>query len=286
MSTYLPHPGAKPKCPHCDQRGFVIRPVGERAEAQVCECVQTCPKCRDTGWVSTTDDMRGPKGRCDCQHVQRRMRLYAAANIPARHYNSRLANFEIDGPLQMMAVQAGMDFLTRFRPGEPTRGLVFHGNVGRGKTHLLCALVGELILEHGVSARFVEFSHLVADLKVAFERKSGAADVLEQLVEVDVLAIDELGKGRNTEFEGTVVDEVVSRRYNSNTPLLGTTNYTPGAASGFANANLARPQATAPMLSDRLGERVYSRIKEMCDFVPVQGEDFRQRSTRPKRRPR
>jgi len=121
---------------------------------------------------------------------------------------------------------------------------------------------------------------------VAFERGSGAADVLSPLVDVDVLAIDELGKGRNTEFEGTVVDEVVSRRYNANTTLLGTTNYEPGPSTGYGSANLSRPGSTAPRLVDRLGDRVYSRIEEMCDFVGVQGDDYRLRGRRQPRRAR
>lgn len=290
MNAYLPHPGATSGCSHCSQRGFVVKPEGERAVAVECACIQgpgpKCPVCRDTGWVSETEDIRGPKKRCDCQFVQRRMRLYAQANIPARHANSRLTTFQVASPSQQLALGAAMQFLSNFRPGVPSRGLVLYGDVGRGKTHLLCALVGELILEHGVSARFVEFSHLVADLKVAFERGSGAADVLGNLVSVDVLAIDELGKGRNTEFEGTVVDEVVSRRYNANTTLLGTTNFEPGPSSGFSSANLSRPDRTAPRLVDRLGDRVYSRIEEMCDFVGVQGQDFRLRDRRPARRAR
>ena len=68
------------------------------------------------------------------------------------------------------------------------------------------------------------FSHLLADLKSGFDRGVGASSLLDPLVQVDVLAIDELGKGRNTEFEGTVLDELVSRRYNAAAPIIGTTN--------------------------------------------------------------
>ncbi len=98
-------------------------------------------------------------------------------------------------------------------------------------------------------------------------------DVAPLVVKVEVLAIDELGKGRNTEFEGTIVDELVSRRYNAGKPILGTTNYEPEAARGLAAPNLAG--GAAPSLPDRVGPRVYSRLEEMCDFVEVPGEDFR-----------
>lgn len=277
MTPYVSHPGAQSRCSTCSGRGYVVRPRGEYAAAVLCECVGRCPSCQDTGWVSANDDPRGPKTRCTCQLVHRRRHLFDQAHIPARHAESTLSSFQIQGPSHQIAIAAAMGFLQNFRPDAPSRGLILYGEVGRGKTHLLCAIVRELVLEHGVSARFTEFSHLVADLKVAFERGAGAADVLSQNVSVDVLAIDELGKGRNTEFEGTVVDEVVSRRYNANTTMLGTTNYEPGPSTGHVTANLSRPGNTRPRLVDRLGDRVYSRIEDMCDFVAVQGEDFRLR---------
>lgn len=205
------------------------------------------------------------------------MRLLGDARIPARHAASTLQTFVPTSPQQAQLLHRCVTYLSAYKPGQPNRGLVLHGEVGRGKTHLVCALLRELALEHGVTVRFVEFSHLVQDLKVAFERGGGAAALFDPLVGVDVLAIDELGKGRNTEFEGTVVDEVVSRRYNANATVLATTNYGPGPSTGFGTANLTSPRKTAPRLVDRLGDRVYSRLEETCDFYDVVGDDYRQR---------
>ena len=167
-------------------------------------------------------------------------------------------------------------FLENYQAGHENRGLVLHGAVGRGKTHLLVALVRDLIFRYGITARFIEFSHLVGDLKAGFDVGRGTHSLLDPLVRVDVLAVDELGKGRNTEFEGTVVDELVSRRYNSAGTILATTNYRPGQATGHGVGNLAQPKKTEPMLTDRVGDRVYSRLREMCDFVECKGDDWRE----------
>jgi DNA replication protein DnaC len=279
MTPYLAHPGAQPDCAECRGAGVAVVPDGERARARPCACVRACPRCDGTGWVAADPtDRRGPRRRCVCAVISRRMSLFDEAFIPARHAGSTLASFTTNSKEQNLLLGRTMRYPREFRPGEPNRGLVLYGDVGRGKTHLTCALVRELVLEHGVSARFIEFSHLVQDLKVAFERGEGAADLLDPLVRVEVLAIDELGKGRNTEFEGTIVDEVVSRRYNAERVLIATTNYAPGPSSGFATANLAQPARTAPRLVDRLGPRVYSRLEEMCEFLEVTGEDYRQRN--------
>ncbi len=277
MSRYIHHPGSSDSCKICRGTGHVIRPVGEAAQAVLCTCVTRCTKCDDTGWIPATDDLRGPRKRCLCAHAKRRMQLFDDAHIPARHAASTLARFEPTSRQQAQVLNRATTYLASYQPGQPNRGLVLHGDVGRGKTHLLCSLIRELTLEHGVSARFVEFSHLVQDLKVAFERGGGAADLFDPLVRVDVLAIDELGKDRNTEFEGTVVDEVVSRRYNADATILASTNYEPGPSSGRTSPNLTQPKATAPRLVDRLGARVYSRLEEMCDFFSVVGDDYRQR---------
>ena len=96
--------------------------------------------------------------------------------------------------------------------------------------------------------------------------------MLTELAEVEVLAIDELGKGRLSDWELTIIDEVVSRRYNAMgcTPLA-TTNYVPGNSNGRSAPNLSTTQTSGQTLGDRVGDRVYSRLLQLVDFVEVAG---------------
>jgi DNA replication protein DnaC len=146
------------------------------------------------------------------------------------------------------------------------------------------------VLRRGTTARFVEFTHLLTDLKLSFEGRGDSASLVEPLYKVDVLLIDELGKGRCTEFEHTVLDDLVSRRYNAGLTILATTNFDPKLpATGQPVANLARatgPDGAAalrPSLRDRVDPRVFSRLQEMCDFLPVSGPDHREQAGRPRR---
>jgi DNA replication protein DnaC len=212
--------------------------------------------------------------------VLARLSAFDAIGIPARHADSTLVSFVPQNREQTAVVGQISTYLGAFEPGRENRGLVLYGDVGRGKTHLMVALLRDLVLRHGVTARFVEFSHLLADLKSGFDVGRGAASVIDPLVAVGVLGIDELGKGRNTEFEGTVVDELVSRRYNAARPIIATTNYAPEAATGRARPSLAAAQlgtAPPPTLVDRIGDRVFSRLRETSDFVPLKGADYRAR---------
>jgi len=274
------HPGSDPDCPLCGGLGAVVVRAGEHAQALQCECIGVCPQCRDTHWVAVGEGAHARRGHCPCTALDRRLERFNNAKIPARHSQSTRANFKPTEARQAAALVAVSAWLDNYRPGEENRGLVLHGAVGRGKTHLMIAMLRELVFRYGVSVRFVEFSHLLADLKSGFDVGHGTARLMEPLVTVDVLAVDELGKGRNTEFEGTVLDELVSRRYNAAATIVATTNFEPGRATGRATANsaaVAMGAAPVPALVDRVGDRVHSRLQEMCDFVQVVGVDWREK---------
>ncbi|MCB9682025.1 MAG: ATP-binding protein [Alphaproteobacteria bacterium] len=287
--THVLHPGADPSCRTCRGLGLQVVRDGAWARAVPCTCVPAvCPACRGMGYRSTGTGFRAPVTRCDCQVIADRARTFDAIGIPGRYAHATLGRFDPKSGAGS-AHQAATRFVTQYRPGEMNRGLVFHGRVGTGKTHLAVAIVRRLALLRGVSCRFVEFSHLLQDLKYSFDRNAGTEELLAPLVSCEVLVVDELGKGRNTEFEGTVLDELVSRRYNALSTVIGTTNFVPAHAQkapasrytgvvADSYANLAAATPTLPSLDARLGDRVYSRLREMCDFVPVEGEDHRELS--------
>jgi DNA replication protein DnaC len=141
---------------------------------------------------------------------------------------------------------------------------------------LLVAILRELMFRHGVEARFIEFSRLLLLLKEGYQAGVSDAPILSELSETPVLAIDELGKGRLSDWELRVIDDVVSRRYNSMACTIFTTNYAPGATSGAAPPNLSTSTDLQQNLGDRVGDRVYSRLREMGTFVELAGPDYRE----------
>ena len=278
-SSFLTHPGVDPHCPICTGRAYQVVRRGEYAHAILCTCVSGCPRCGDTGFVARDDRPGRPLSRCQCTVFQRRLDAFAEVRIPARYYKASFGTFvPTSSAMRALAATLRKRILEDYRPGEENRGFVLYGQVGRGKTHLMIAALLDLVIQRGVTARFVEFSHLLADLKSGFDRGKGAGSLITPLIQCEVLAIDEMGKGRNTEFEGTVLDELISRRYNAAATIIATSNFDPRATSrGHAVPNMAaaRPQQTMPSLVDRVGHRVHSRLTEMCDFIPIVGEDYR-----------
>lgn len=255
--------------------GYVVRPKNNLAQAEVCTCVPKCTRCDGTGRMLVTANDTVQVGRCRCQMLPDRIRLFNAANIPARHFSSSFMSFDTTAEGVMPTFFAAMSWVQDYKPGKENKGLIFWGAVGRGKTHLLVATLQQLIFDHGVSARFVEFSRLLGQLKESYSAGQSDAAILQELIDVPVLCIDELGKGRMSDWELTIIDEVVSRRYNSVGCLLGTSNYRPGAPTGAPPPNLARPEFESQTLGDRVGWRVFSRLQQMCSFVQTRGQDYR-----------
>lgn len=282
--SFAPHPSVDPRCAHCQGRSYVVTRSGPVAAARLCSCTGVCPLCDDTGFVDRPGPPnprgRTPKVRCRCSVVKDRIDTFNAARIPARMRNAARTTFR---PLRdnMDAFVRASALIEHWNPDGDNRGLVLYGDVGRGKTHLLVALVRDLVFERGVRARFVEFTHLLSEMKAHFDRKQGVSGLLDELATVEVLALDELGKGRNTEFEQMVVDELISRRYNAGLTLLATSNFPPGPPTGLTAPDPTndRPWPDGwPALVDRVGTRVMSRLREVADFTRVGGPDHRLRA--------
>lgn len=260
-----------------------------RGEFAVAEMLSRplCPACNGSGQARSEVDGVITMGRCRCQMLPDRVHLFNQAGIPARYAHATFVSFAQgpDGKLKdldpsaIRALGACSQFVDGYVPNEMNRGMVLYGDVGRGKTHLLIGLIRELIFRHGAPVRFMEFSRLLSLLKEGYSEGRSDAPLLTDLSDVAVLAIDELGKGRLSDWELTIIDEVISRRYNGMGCTLATSNYAPGAPSGAAPPNLATTNTSTQTLGDRVGDRVYSRFLQLVDFVEVAGRDHREQKS-------
>ncbi|HEY0839965.1 MAG TPA: ATP-binding protein, partial [Vulgatibacter sp.] len=208
---------------------------------------------------------------CECQTLAHRIAVYNAAQLPARFAEKGFDEFYVhaDDPRELVIAKREMMHLAdTARPGQPGLGKGLLGKPGTGKTHLLVATLARLALGRGIRCRYVEISFLFADLKAAISdpRARATVDKIDALAEVDVLAIDELGKGRGSVFEEEVLDELVGRRYNNGKLTLFATNY-PREVSGRVDPSRGDPASLS--LRTRVGERVFSRLHEMVDFLDL-----------------
>jgi DNA replication protein DnaC len=142
-------------------------------------------------------------------------------------------------------------------------GLLLCGHVGTGKSFLAAAIANELISQ-GTPCLMTNFSRIISRIS---EKFGGDQKYLDDLNRFDLLIIDDLGAERDSEFTWEKVMNVVDARYRAGLPLIVTTNLNP--------KDLYDP-------SDIRRQRVFSRLKEMCIFLEVNGTDRRNKKMQDK----
>lgn len=241
-----------------------------------------CPICDDTGWKTVGEGSERRVTRCDCRLQGRSGRLLEQARIPRRYEHCELSNFEFEGPHRALAParMAACRFVEEY-PVEKS-GLLLVGTVGVGKTHLAVGIVKELVLQKGVPCLFYDYRELLKQIQNSYNPSVDTTEmeILRPVFETEVLVLDELGAVRPTEWVWDTVSHILNTRYNDRRTTIITTNfqdlppskYTSEAENERSRAFRASREET---LGDRIGERMRSRLHEMCRTVKVEGEDYR-----------
>ena len=128
------------------------------------------------------------------------------------------------------------------------------------------------------------FFQLLSDIRYGYSQDLSEQAIINPYVAAPVLVIDELAKGRNTEWELTMLDQIISSRYNAADKItLFTTNYSDQSPNSKKDGKsdthkeYGRGAVVAEeTLQEKVGERIYSRLVEMCRFIKLEGIDYRQ----------
>jgi DNA replication protein DnaC len=226
----------------------------------------TCTICGGTGWLLDSAGGRKEARPCVCRGAAISRARLDAAGIPQRYRDCTLANFS-DNTLSLTKAKAeAREFVDAYPAVEA--GLLLVGPAGRGKTHLACAILSELVATKGVSGLYVDFSDLLMKITTSFRPDADFSKetVLTPYSEAEVLVVDELGASKPHPWVLDVLYSLLNTRYNRKKITIATSNF---------EDELDPPSGERERLEDRIGYRLRSRLYEMCLMIPLRGNDFR-----------
>lgn len=224
-----------------------------------------CDVCGDSRWKSVKIDGVERLVRCDCWRVAVIGRLIADARVPPQFGRAELANFDHGTDSQREAFRLAVRFVEAFPVVD--KGLMLYGQHGVGKTHLAVGMLKEVIRTKGARGYFFETRELLRLVRDTYNRSVAETemDVLGPVLSADLLVLDDLGAERTSEWVQETLGLVVNTRYNARRPTIFTSNLADSADN-------TEPQSFVY----QLGARTRSRLKEMCDWVEIQGADVRE----------
>lgn len=139
------------------------------------------------------------------------------------------------------------------------KGFYIYGGVGSGKTHAAYALYRNALRVSDNIPKFWNTTELFRELRLDVSRQ----DCDKRMVEIElmncpgILFLDDVGAEKISDWVLETFYLIINKRYNDMLPIIFTSNY-----------NIAD-------LSERLGDRIVSRIVESCNIVKLDGNDRR-----------
>ena len=257
---------------------------------------EICPICSGLGFkvVQRPDGTQFAQD-CSCRIERRANRMLKSARIPGRYEFCSLDSYETMHTSATKSVKKALSTARKFAEGYPVEtrgnGLLFVGSAGLGKTHLAIAILKNLITERGASGVFWEHKELLETLRSTYSGNAGGAEatLLKTVITCDLLVLDDLGDITPSDWSWDTTSYILSSRYNQDKSTIITSNLAnqPRSISFDEPRDTRNPLSaeakramTKLTLADRVGDRIWSRLQEMCVVVEMQGEDFRQKVKR------
>lgn len=193
--------------------------------------------------------------KCAIEAIQ--AQALGEAAIPKRFLEKTIETFEVRSESQRVARQMVVEYIDTLDANLASgRCLIFSGNVGVGKTHLACAIANRAV-RSGHSTFFASVSKLIRLVRASWGTREEQT-VIDNLIDLDLLIIDEVGVQAGTENERNILFDIINGRYENMKSTLIITN-------------LDRSQ-----LPDYLGERIVDRLRENGGMlIPISGKSCR-----------
>ena len=211
----------------------------------------SCEACRDTGWIIIPQEASQPLAvSCKCREIKKHRDQWKAAGLNPDWSNLTFSSFEVWNEWSRrlrdtaMAYYKSFDHIVRSRKNS----ILLCGQVGSGKSHISIALALNF-LKKGIGVVYMPYRDVITKIKQNVRDEEYYQREISKYQGCQVLLIDDIFKGKITEFDSNIIFEILNYRYLNRLPIIISTEFT-----------------VERLL--RFDEGIGSRIYEMCkDFI-------------------
>lgn len=188
--------------------------------------IYTCPICKDKG--NTGNDW------CECLYSLTNKMAAEELNENAPLEKSLFDNFDIErysdktdkenNVSSRTIMQANFEYCERFAEQFSGKGsgILMVGNTGLGKTHLSLAIANKLI-DNGFCVVYGSVTELIRKINSEqFDNAEG--DTMSLVKSCDLLILDDLGVENKSEWNVSLLYEIINTRQNKRAPMIISTN--------------------------------------------------------------
>ncbi|MBF0339433.1 MAG: ATP-binding protein [Magnetococcales bacterium] len=214
--------------PHPFQKGETLAPM--------------CPDCIAIAERNRQEEEQLQKGRERQSLIEKKI---GQAGIERRFLGKTFSNFLAVNEDQAKALKVAKRYATtlddRIDQGDC---LVFCGRPGTGKSHLASSII-QLAINEGKTAAYLSVYDLILTARSTYGNRNGPTlkEELQALIDVDLLALDEVGVKSGSE-DGWLIASLIDARYRKKKPSIVISNLSPDA------------------LEEYLGERIMDRLRD------------------------